>query len=127
MRTLATQMRVRRALRVQAQYQERLATEGSGSLAQAASTRLLQLLRAVRMGWNREAPMPAPVHAFVSRSIAAMEEAAAAMARPGADLARLGSQFRETGVALMLFLRGLDEASPAVLAELLGESLSRSA
>ncbi len=114
-------------LRVQAQYQERLAVEGAASLAQAASTRLLQLLREVRAGWSREVQVPAPVHAFVSRSVASMEAAAAAMARPGADLARLGVEFRETGMALVLFLRGLDEASPTVLAELLGEPLPRSA
>ncbi|HZV50791.1 MAG TPA: hypothetical protein VFD49_13605 [Candidatus Dormibacteraeota bacterium] len=127
MRTLATQMRLRRALRVQAEYQRRLAREGPASLSQAASTRLLQLLREVRVGWDAEAQPPAPVRAFVSRSLAAMEAAAAAMARPGADLADLGSEFRETGMALVLFLRGLDEAPPAVLAELVGEPLTRSA
>jgi len=127
MRTLATQMRLRRTLRVQAEYQRRLAREGPASLPQAASTRLLQLLREVRAGWDGEAQPPAPVRAFVSRSLAAMEAAAAAMARPGADLADLGSEFRETGMALVLFLRGLDEAPLAVLAELVGEPLTRSA
>ena len=55
MRTLQTQMRVRRALRVEAEYQRRLYAEGpSPDLARASAARLLQVLRDVRAAWSQE-------------------------------------------------------------------------
>ena len=130
MRTLQTQMRLRRVLRVQAEYQRRLLQEnGSGQLAQAASARLLQLLRDVRAGWAHETAGVelTGLRAHVSRSLSAMEAAAAGLARPGADVAALGERFREAGVPLVFFLRGLDDSSEPVLAELGGPALQRSA
>ena len=131
MRTLATQMRLRRLLRVQADYDQRLAAEGSaaGPLAAAASTRLLQLLQDVRTTWARESEGVelAGLRAHVQRSFAAMEGAAAAMAWSGADPSRLGAELRDAGVPLVFFLRGLDDSDAPVLAELAGRSLARSA
>lgn len=132
MRTLATQMRLRRLLRAQAEYQQRLLTEGPvGPLAAAASARLLQLLRDVRTTWARESQGVdlAGLRTHVQRSLAAMEAAAAALAQPGADVARLGADLRDVGVPLVFFLRGVDDSEAPVLAELAGRpaALPRSA
>ena len=130
MRTLQTQMRLRRLLRVQADYQRRLLEEdGRGQLAQAASARLLQLLRDVRAGWAKETAGVelAGLRGHVSRSLSAMEAAAAGLARPGADVISLGERFREAGVPLVFFLRGLDDSGEPVLTELAGPALQRSA
>jgi len=130
MRTLATQMRLRRLLRAHAEYHERLVTERlTGGLAAAASARLLQLLQDVRVTWARESQGVelAGLRTHVQRSFAAMEAAAAALARPGADVARLGAELRDVGVPLVFFLRGLDDSEAPVLAELAGRALPRSA
>lgn len=123
MRTLATQMRLRRLLRAQAEYQHRFATEGPvGPLRTAASTRLRQLLQDVRVTWARESQGVdlAGLRSHVQRSFAAMEAAAAALPQPGADVARLGAELRDAGVPLVFFLRGLDDSDAPVLAELAG-------
>jgi len=130
MRTLATQMRLRRLLRAQAEFQRRLTAEGSGGpLGAAASARLLQLLQDVRGSWARESQglELGGLRPYLQRSFAAMEAAAAGLARPGADAARLGAELREAGVPLVFFLRGLDDSEAPVLAELAGQSLPRSA
>ena len=130
MRTLQTQMRVRRALRVEAEYQRRLAAEGySPELARAAGARILQVLRDVRAAWNQESAGSevAALRGHVSRWLSAMETAAARLERPGADLGGLSEQFRDAGVPLVFFLRGLDDSSDPVLAELTGAVLERSA
>jgi hypothetical protein len=129
MRTLATQMRLRRLLRAQADYQQRLVHEGQLELSATASARLLQLLADVRGTWEREsAGMDlAGLRGHVTRSLAAMQAAAAALGRPGADAARLSAELRETGVPLVFFLRGLDDSEAPVLAELAGRELQRTA
>jgi hypothetical protein len=130
MRTLATQMRLRRLLRTQADYQQRLLREERpGPLAAAASARLLRLLAEVRATWEHEARGMdlAGLRGHVHRSLAAMQAAAAALAAPGADVTRLGVEFREAGVPLVFFLRGLDDSEAPVLAELAGRDLPRSA
>ena len=130
MRTLATQMRLRRLLRIQAEYQERFAVEGfSGPMAAAASARLLRLLHDVRDSWVRDSQGVelAGLRPFVHRWLATMEAAAAALARPGADVMRLSTELRDAGVPLVLFLRGLEDSEAPVLAELAGRPLARSA
>lgn len=130
MRTLQTQVRLRRLLRVQAEYERRWLEEAGGcQLAEAAATRLLQLLRDVRASWAQEsASLELPgLRGHVSRSLAAMEAAAAGLVGPGADVAALGERFREAGLPLVFFLRGLDEAGEPVLADLGRPVLQRSA
>lgn len=125
MRTLATQMRLRRLLRAQLEYQQRLLSEGTvGPVASAASSRLLQLLQDVRGTWARESHGVdlGGLRPYVQRSLAAMEAAAAALAQPGADVSRLGADLREAGVPLVFFLRGLDDSDALVLAELAGRA-----
>jgi hypothetical protein len=130
MRTLQTQMRVRRALRVEAEYHRRLLAEGQEpELARAASARLLQVLRDVRAAWAQESAGAdlSGLRGHISRWLSAMEAAAAGLERPGADLADLSERFWDAGVPLALFLRGLDDSSGPVLAELAGPALERSA
>ncbi len=123
-------MRLRRLLRAQAEYQQRLVVERrAGPLAGSASARLLQLLEDVRTTWARESQGTelAGLRPYVQRSFAAMQAAAAAMARPGADAGRLGAELREAGVPLVFCLRGLDDSEAPIVAELAGRSLARSA
>lgn len=130
MRTLQSQMRARRALRLEAEYLRRLAAEGAGpDLARSAAARLLHVLQDVRAAWNQESAGAdlAGLRGHVSRSLSVMEAAAAGLERPGADLADLSAQFRDAGVPLVFFLRGLDDSSEPVLAELTGSVLQRSA
>lgn len=130
MRTLQTQMRLRRLLRVEADYQRRLRQEGGGGqLTAAASARLLQLLRDTSAAWAQESARAelGGLSSHVSRSLSAMAAAAAGLTQPGANLATLSERFREAGIPLVFFLRGLDDSSEPVLAELAGPPLQRSA
>src|SRR2546421_10718618 len=118
MRTLQTQMRVRRALRVEAEYQRRLAAEGNGpDLARAGAAGLLHVLRDVRAAWSQESAGcdVSGLRGHVSRWLTTMEAAAAGFEHPGADLGGLSEQFRDAGVPLVFFLRGLDDSSGPVL------------
>jgi hypothetical protein len=130
MRTLATQMRLRRLLRTQADYHERLLSEARpGPLATAGSTRLLHLLDDVGTTWAQEGKSLAVpgLRGYVSRSMASMRAALAAMATPRADLTRLNAEFGDAALPLLFFLRGLDDSGGSVLAELGGHPLARSA
>ncbi len=130
MRTLATQMRLRRLLRVQADFHRRLLEDGSGgALASAAAARLLELVRDVRSAGGSESGELAVtgLQGYVTRSLAVMAASAAGMARPGADLARLSGEFRDAGLPLVFFLRGLDDSDAPVVAELTSQPLARSA
>jgi len=130
MRTLTTQLRLRRLLRTQADYHRRLLDDGKGGpLATAASARLLELLGDVRSAWQRESGelILTDLHGYVTRSLAVMGASAAAIARPGADLPRLNAEFRDAGLPLVFFLRGLDDSDAPVVAELAGQSLARTA
>src|SRR5262249_57775882 len=96
MRPLTTHLRPRRLLRTQADYPRRLLDDGKGgSLATAASARLLELLGDVRSAWQRESGelILTDLHGYVTRSLAGMGASAAALAPPGADLPRLNAQF----------------------------------
>jgi hypothetical protein len=130
MRTLTTQMRLRRLLRTQADYHRRLLGDGTaGALASAASARLLELLRDVRSAWASESGelVVTGLQGYVTRSLAVMAASSAGIARPGADLARLSAEFRDAGLPLVFFLRGLDDSDAPVVAELTGHVLARSA
>jgi len=130
MRTLTTQLRLRRLLRTEGDYHRRLLEDSNvGPLATAASARLLELLGDVRSAWQRESGelVLTDLQGYVTRSLAVMAASAAAMARPGADLPRLNAEFRDAGLPLVFFLRGLDDSDAPVVAELAGQPLARSA
>ena len=124
MRTLATQVRLRRLIRVHGEYMERLAAAPSdGQLAQLARARLGQLADDARRAWladlsaSESAPGQALLDRHVMRSIKAIDSVLAELSRPAGDRDWLAERFRETAVPLLLFLRGLEDAP----AELVGE------
>ena len=127
MRTLATQVRLRRLIRVHGEYMERLtAAPSDGELAQLARARLTQLSEDVRRAWLSDlaAAEPAPEQALldrhVRRSLKAIDSLLAELTRPAGDRDWLRERFQEAAVPLVLFLRGLEDAP----AELLGEWLA---
>ena len=129
MRTLTTQMRLRRLLRTQAGYAERLTGPGQTELPAAMSARLLELVHDVRTTWERESGGVelAGLHGYVLRSLVGMEAAPPSVAVPGGDLGGRGAETRDAGLPLVFFLRGLDDSDDPVLAELARPPLRRSA
>ncbi len=135
MRTLATQVRLKRAIRLHTEIAARLAGEGPDLLlAAVASARLLDVLGGVRAAWTADlgqAGSPAEMAALrrhVGRALSALEAAAAGLERPGAELAALVTEFREAAVPLVFFLRGLEETGDeSLLAFLAPRPLRRSA
>lgn len=131
MRTLQTQLRLRRLLRSHAEYLERLRAEpADAELARAAAARLRQLIEDVRGAWLAESAGggPEPLRRHVSRTLTALESAAAELRRPNTDLEWLGERFRESAAPLLFFLRGLEDAPDDQLrAWLAPQPLSRSA
>jgi len=131
MRTLGTQVRLRRLLRVQADYQQRLALEAAPRpVAKAAAARLVDLVTGARATWQQESAGfdLGRLRGHVSRSLAAMEAAAASLERPGADYPALFGELRDAGMPLVFFLRGLEESDERALGEgLEPAALSRSA
>jgi hypothetical protein len=124
MRTLGTELRLRRLIRQHAAAIERLRAEpGSAELAASVEQRLRSLLADVRAAWSSELRGSAAtgvdvglLEGHVSRSLRALEAAIVELARPGIELDWLAERFRATAVPLLLFLRGLEETP----AELLG-------
>ena len=135
MRTLGTQVRLKRLLRIHADYLQRLAVEGAAPapVAAAAATRLLEVIGDVRAAWAADLRAAAPgeqaaLRRHVSRALSSLEASAAALGRPGADARRLAADFRETAVPLVFFLRGLEETGDdALLAWLAPQPLGRTA
>ncbi len=131
MRTLGTQVRLRRLLRVQADFQHRLELDAErGRLGSTAASRLLELVAGVRASWQQDSAGAelGPLRAHVSRCLVAMEAAAASLAHPGADHAALFGQLRDLGMPLVFFLRGLEESDEVSLGDWLAPAvLSRSA
>jgi len=121
MRTLATQMRVRRLIRVHAEYLERLAAApADGELAQQARSRLLQLTADVRRSWRADRAAGGKglevLDRHVERTLRALESVIAELARPAADRIWLHERFQDAAVPLLLVLRGLEEAPAELLA-----------
>lgn len=117
MRTLATQVKLRRLVRAFAEARERLVSEPSERRhAGAVVDRLLELARDVRETWRHEAevrPLAAALDAYVEGSLRTVELAIAGLQQEGADLELLRSDFELAALPLELFLRGLD-SEPAL-------------
>lgn len=117
MRTLSTQVRLRRLIRAFGDSVERLLSEPSERrLAPAAVTRLLELAAGVHEAWSREAaqnpPEPA-VERYTEQALRTIELAIAGLDQRGADLGLLERDFQDAALPLELVLRGLD-AQPAL-------------
>ena len=140
MRTLATEMRLRRLIRQHAGLVERLRTDrGDPEAAAAVEMRLRALLRDVGTAWAADlgaataadataGPVePALLDGHVRRSLKALEAAVVELGRPGTQLDWLAQRFRATAVPLLLFLRGLEETPAELLGAWAAPSLAESA
>lgn len=117
MRTLSTQVRLRRLIRAFSEALDRLLSEPSErEMAGSVASRLLELAADVRESWRREslAGRPAePLNGFVRDAMRTAEFAVAGLSQNGADLELLSRDFEGAVQPLEVFLRGLD-AEPAL-------------
>ena len=117
MRTLATQVRLRRLVRAFSEALDRLLSEpAEREMVGLISAKLLELASDVRDAWHRESAANRPAEAldaYVKEAIRTAEFAIAAMPQTGADLELLGGDFQGAVMPLEVFLRGLD-AEPAL-------------
>jgi hypothetical protein len=117
MRTLATQVRLRRLVRAFSEALDRLLSEpAEREMVGLISAKLLELASDVRDAWQRESAANRPADAldgYVRDAIRKAEFAIAAMPQTGADLKLLGGDFQAAVMPLEVFLRGLD-AEPAL-------------
>lgn len=117
MRTLATQVRLRRLDRAFSEALDRLLSEpAEREMVGLISAKLLELASDVRDSWRRESAqnMPAAaLDAYVKEALRSAEFAIAALPQTGADLELVGHDFENAVLPLEVFLRGLD-AEPAL-------------
>lgn len=117
MRTLETQVKLRRLIRAFAEAQNRLAYEPiDRRMAGSLVDRLLELSGGLRDSWRREhalRPLDAPLERYVKESMRTVELAIAGLGQAGADLELLREDFESAALPLEVFLRGLD-AEPAL-------------
>ncbi len=113
MRTLATQVKLRRLIRAFGEAHSRLGSEPLGPrVAGSVVSRLLELSADVRDSWSRELPA-GPLERYVRESLRTIDFAIAGLGQTGADLELLQSDFEVAALPLEVFLRGLD-AEPAL-------------
>jgi len=112
MRTLSSQVRLRRLVRAFADALERLlSAPADRQVVPGTVLRLGELLAGVQDAWAREraAGRPdAPLERYVSESLRTAGLAIAGLGQEGADLELLERDFEEAALPLEVFLRGLD-------------------
>jgi hypothetical protein len=117
MRTLSTQVRLRRLIRSFTEAVDRLLAEPSERrLADAVALRLQDLAGQVRESWVRERLsgwLARSIVSYVDDSMRTMELAIAGLHQSGADLELLRQDFEVAALPLEIFMRGLD-AEPAL-------------
>ena len=117
MRTLATQVKLRRLIRAFGEARFRLMSEPTDRrIVGSIVDRLLELAGDLRESWRREnalRPLEAPLERYVKESLRTVELAVAGLRQAGADLELLGGDFESAALPLEVFLRGLD-AEPAL-------------
>ena len=117
MRTLSTQVKLRRLIRLFGEAVDRLVSEPSErQMAAAVGARLQDHAAQVREAWERESfsgPLAAPLGRYVRDQLRTLELAIAGLPQTGADLELLRKDFEGAALPLEVFLRGLD-AAPAL-------------
>jgi hypothetical protein len=117
MRTLSTQVKLRRLIRASSDTFSRLRWEPADHrVAGSIVDRLLELASEVRESWAQEAVAGRPgeaLSAFVAESLRSAELAIAGVAQEGSDLELLRQDFERAALPVEVFLRGLD-AEPAL-------------
>jgi hypothetical protein len=110
MRTLATQVKLRRLVRAFGEAESRLASDPrERRMAGAVVDRLLELAADVKDAWRREAGFVRPaLGTYVDGSLRTAELAVAGLGQAGADLELLRQDFESAALPLEVFLRGLD-------------------
>jgi hypothetical protein len=117
MRTLETQMRLRRVIREHQDLAGRLAeAPADAELAAAARHRLAGLIGGLKESWSRESGAEAPdaVRRHVVRSLSGLEAIAARLGLNGTVSGRQLADFEEAALPLLFLLRGLEAAEPAI-------------
>jgi hypothetical protein len=115
MRTLATQVKLRRLVRAFGEARSRLVSEPlERRVVGSVVDRLLELAADVQAAWRREAGSVDPVLGrYVAESLRTVELAIAGLGQAGADLELLREDFEAAALPLEVFLRGLD-SEPAL-------------
>jgi hypothetical protein len=110
MRTLATQVKLRRLIRAFGEARSRLATEPlERRVVGSVVDRLVELAADVQTAWRREAgSVEAALARYVAESLRTAELASAGLGQAGADLDLLREDFEAAALPLEVFLRGLD-------------------
>jgi hypothetical protein len=134
-RTLGTQVRLRRLLRLEGELAQRLASvQADSRLRRVVTRRLLDAIGDVRTAWAVDTRATGDgaglgeLRRYVSRALATLDGLTAGLERPGTDVARSDSEFRQVAVPLLFFLRGVEDAGDqALLAWLSPEPLRRTA
>jgi hypothetical protein len=117
MRTLSTQVGLRRLIRSFDEAVNRLLSDPhERQAAGSVAARLLELATAVRESWRREnaaGRLPKSMERYVRDALRTIDLAIAGLQQAGADLDVLREDFEEAALPLEIFMRGLD-AEPAL-------------
>ncbi len=117
MRTLSTQVRLRRLIRLFDEALNRLVSDPQErQMAGSTVARLLELAAQVREAWRREnasSPLPGSLDRYVRDALRTIELAIAGVQQAGADLELLRQDFEGAALPLEIFMRGLD-SEPAL-------------
>lgn len=112
MRTLSTQVKLRRLIRSSSEAFSRLRWQpAERRVVGSIVDRLLELTAEVRDSWAQESLSGRPgeaLRAFVAESLRTAELAISGVAQDGSDLELLRQDFERAALPLEVFLRGLD-------------------
>jgi hypothetical protein len=112
MRTLSTQVKLRRLIRSTSEAFSRLRWQpAERRMVGSIVDRLLGLAAEVRESWAQDAESGRPgepLSVFVAESLRTVELAIAGIGQEGSDLELLRQDFERAAVPLEVFLRGLD-------------------
>lgn len=123
MRSLQTQVRLRRLLRVYTDYSERLAgSPGDSRLASAARTKLFELAGQVHEAWAEDSATVAvpAIRRHVTRTLSAVDRAIASLGRPSSNPRSLAEELQEAALPLLLMLRGMEDVADRQVLDWLG-------
>ena len=123
MRSLQTQVRLRRLLRVYTDYSERLANSpGDFRLASAARTKLFELAGQVHEAWAEDSATVAvpAIRRHVTRTLSAVDRAIASLGRPSSTPRSLAEDLQEAALPLLLMLRGMEDVADRQVLDWLG-------
>jgi hypothetical protein len=125
MRSLQTQVRLRRLLRVFTDYSERLAdSPGDSVLAEAARAKLFELAGQLHDAWAEDSATVAvpAIRRHVTRTLAAVDQAIASLGPPSSSPRSLADDLQEAALPLLLMLRGMEDVADRQLLDWIGVS-----